>query len=275
MLFALLMLTSSLSATTPTTFDHVPLAAALQAPSSVAGVAPAAPMLVPTPAVRDADGALRVPSRYAWIYDEGRSLWYAAGSSVGVAAVMHLVVGLPTYAISVSALAPLLLNPVGAVGVAAGILVGYLVIESMVAATVSHFVFNASSRAYESQWAAAFAGHLLGSAVGLAPGALLLGGAMMTYVGVAQLSVFSGQAALQTVLVLTALGATPSGLIALAALLVAPAIVGVWTQGVAALPRPGYAVDVDWANPKAPTYAPVVSQQQHAPTQTIATIALP
>lgn len=211
------------------------------------------PQAVPARAAR-----LEVPPRLSWVLEDARAFWLTAGTGALLVNLgSHILLGGPTLvAAAVLASAISAAMPVLGMPVFLGVVGAYVVLQAAGAALVTTAVFNAASRFYQADWAAAFAGHLVGTVVaaGIAAVPFTLGGFLMGSVG--GLASFTGGAGVNGLAVLSALGALPAAVAGAVILIALPAFMSTAAMTRSAAAKPGYAVQpLSIAPPGAPQSA--------------------
>ena len=228
-----------------------------------------------------ASPSIVIPPRYGWILDDGRAFWFSAGASSVVALGSHVLVGLPTlfvagqFATQIATTSPAAMVPflVGVGGV-------YMLAQTALSSLAAVLFFNGTSKIYDGNYLAAFAGHIAGSILGVAVSALSFGVGYMLVGGLGLLVEFTGSAGLQAIQVFSLLGALPAVVIGGIALVGVPALVGAWAMAVSATPKAGYVVTPAWQDPApAPAAAllpkPAVDERTGAVAVPLLTIPLP
>ncbi|MCC7071339.1 MAG: hypothetical protein IT383_08450 [Deltaproteobacteria bacterium] len=237
-------------------------------PSSLALEASASDLFLSTTTVA-------VPPRYAWVLDDARPFWYAAGASAVVALGTHVLVGLPALVFSSFVLSPLAISaPAAFLPVLIGAGSVYLLAQSALAAGAAAFAFSSTSDIYEGDYLAAIAGHVGGAIVGAGVSGLTFGIGGLLFGGLNLILEFTGSAGLQAIGVFTLLGSLPAVVVGGIALVGVPAVLGAWALAASATAKQGYAIDPSWRRP--PTVAPPAPTARHdAPSLPLATLALP
>lgn len=192
----------------------------------------------------------QIPGHYAWVERDTRAFWYSAGAGAVTTLGAHVLVGLPTLAISASALTLALSQP-AVVAVMAGLFMTYTVAEAALSALVATLIFDQMSETYESHFLTGFIAHAGAGVAATAVSSLTIGGGLLLFHGLGILSEFTGSAGLQALTIFSFLGAMPAVVLAGTALVAIPALATSWALSAGATPRAGYAVDDNWLSPVA------------------------
>lgn len=191
-----------------------------------------------------------LPPRYGFALDDGRAFWFAAGASSVVALGTHVLVGIPTFAIGMSAAGNVAAtSPSVQVPIILGVSGAYVLAESALASLAAMLVFNSVSKVYDGNYLVAFGAHVAGTALGAAVSVVPFVTGTMLVSGMASLAEFTGGAGAGAIFVFSVLGALPAVVIGGIALVGVPAIIGAWAMSVSATTKPGYTIDPRWRDP--------------------------
>lgn len=196
--------------------------------------------------------------------------WYAALAS-GTAGLLVKAAGAVVGFIPAIVSLSLLTAGVGpgpaafAVTMVAAITLG-LVIDSALSSLVGGLVYDFASDFYESNYVAAFAGHLAGNAFALGAPLLTGGMAIMLTSGVAVLQDFAVAGALEGITAMTILAAPPVVFASLVVWMAVPALIGSWAIVNTARPAEGFVLDPSW-KPLRSSLLDSVSPSQSSATQ--------